>query len=123
MNQSWLEKRKHPRIDTSDDNEWKIKVFGVKGKPVEGRIVNLSLGGVAFITDWKKVARAVKRFTPKVEIKLPNGKWVDATSLLVRIQPIQSSNDCLCVFQLTDMTPNNSFRLAKYVKAAQSRPY
>lgn len=116
MTKAWVEKRKSPRIDTSGDRQWRIKVFGVKGKPLEGQIVNLSLDGVAFISDCSKVVRTVKRFTPKVRIKLPNGGAIDATSTLVRIQPMRASDDCLCVLQLTDMNKNNAFQLAKYVR-------
>ncbi|MFQ5706834.1 MAG: PilZ domain-containing protein [bacterium] len=115
MQTSWFEKRKFPRIDTSENCDWKIKVFGVKGKPLEGQIINLSLGGVAFVSHWKKIARTVKRFTPKVEIKLPNGRSVDATSVLVRVKPTLSSDDCLCVLELTDLNRKGTNRLSKYL--------
>ncbi|MFQ6113497.1 MAG: PilZ domain-containing protein [bacterium] len=110
-----FEKRKYPRIDTSQDCHWKIRVFGVKGRPLEGQILNLSLGGVAFVSHWRSVARAVKRFTPKVEIQLPDGISVDATTTLLRIKPKPTSDDCICVLQLTDMNSKNSSRLEQFI--------
>src|SRR3990172_6424724 len=77
MVQHEIEKRKYPRLDTSQA-DWKIRVYGVKGRPLEGQILNLSLGGVAFIGHRKKIAKTVKRFTTKVEIQLPNGTKVNA---------------------------------------------
>ncbi len=110
-----IEKRKYPRIDTSHDHQWKIKVFGVKGKPLEGQIINLSLGGVAFVGHWKSIARTVKRFTPKVEIQLPNGVCVDAITTLVRIKPNPTGDDCICVLELTDINSKNSSRLERFI--------
>ncbi|MFQ5823734.1 MAG: PilZ domain-containing protein [bacterium] len=110
-----FEKRKYPRIDTSHDSQWKIKVFGVKGKPLEGQIINLSLGGVAFVIHWKKVARTVKRFTPKVEIQLPDGVSIDATTTLLRVKPKPTSDECICILQLTEMNNKNSSRLEQFI--------
>lgn len=115
MNSFGVEKRKYPRIDTSRDRHWKIKVFGVKGRPLEGQILNLSLGGVAFVSHWRSIARAVKRFTPKVEIQLPGGASVDATTTLVRVEPKPTSDDCICVLRLTDMNNKSSSRLARVI--------
>lgn len=106
-----LEKRQFPRLDTSSEDTWKIRVFGLKGRPLEGRILNLSLGGVAFIGHWREAARTVKRFTTKVEIQTPDGHKVNANSSLVRILPGRSDDECLCVLKLDDMSNNHSLRL------------
>ena|SRR3990172_9486228 len=111
MVQHEIEKRKYPRLDTSQA-DWKIRVYGVKGRPLEGQILNLSLGGVAFIGHWKKIAKTVKRFTTKVEIQLPNGTKVNANSSLVRIWPNLENDTCVCVLQLTEMNK----RSVKFLK-------
>lgn len=111
----WYEKRKSPRLDTSGENLWKIKVYAGQGKPLEGQVINLSLGGVAFISHWRKIARAVKRFSSKVEIQLPNGVSVNATTYLLRIQPKQASDDCVCVLKLIEINGKNYSRLEQFI--------
>lgn len=110
-----IEKRKFPRIDTSSDALWKIRVFGVQGRPLEGKILNLSLGGVAFVSDWQGIAKAVKRFTTKVEIQLPDGFSVDANTTLVRVCPQPRSDDCVCVLALSGMNQKNASRIAGFI--------
>lgn len=109
-----VEKRKYPRLDTSNDSEWRIRVFGLQGRPFEGRIVNLSLGGVAFVSHWKNVARTVKRFTTKVEIRTPDGTKVDANTTLLRIWPRSREDECICVLELTEMNKASTSRLKDY---------
>jgi|GEM_PF-1989587 len=106
-----LEKRRHPRLDTSRDLLWKIKVFGLKGRPLEGQIVNVSMGGVAFVGHWKYVAKTVKRFTTRVEIHMPDGHKIDANTNLVRIRPRTQDDRCVCVLELTDLDNQNTSRL------------
>lgn len=115
MNRSSIEKRRHPRLDTSRDNQWKIKVFGLKGRPLEGKIVNLSLGGVAFISHWKNVAKTVKRFTTKVEIQMPDGMSVDANTTLLRVWPSPKAEECMCVLELTEMNKRNTSKLQHFI--------
>ncbi|NIR52224.1 PilZ domain-containing protein [candidate division KSB1 bacterium] len=110
-----VEKRKYPRMDMKGENGCYIKVFGVKGKPVTGRVLNLSLGGVAFISHYKNIAKAVKRFTTKVEIQLPNGKSVEAITSLQRIRPTSEGDDCLCVLELIEINNKSSSRLENYI--------
>ncbi len=104
MSQQTAEKRRHPRIDTSGEEAWRIKIFGLNGKPIEVQILNLSVGGVAFVSHWKDAAKTVKRFTTKVEIRTPSGEKVNANSNFVRILPSLNSDECVCVLQLLDMT-------------------
>ncbi len=106
-----VEKRRHPRLDTSANGLWKIKVFGLKGRPLEGQVVNVSLGGVAFVGHWKNVAKTVKRFTTRVEIQLPDGSRIDANTNLVRIRPQNKDDRCVCVLELTDLDKQDSTRL------------
>lgn len=115
MEQTKTDKRKYPRIDTSDDKHWRIRVFGMQGKPLEGRIINLSLGGVAFVSHWKHVAKAVKRFTTKVEIQLPDGVLINASTSLVRIRPQPQSDECVCVLALTGMNRTSTSRIKNFI--------
>ncbi len=115
MSEFSLEKRRHPRFDTSNSGVWKIKVYGMKGRPLEGEIVNLSMGGVAFLGHWKNVAKAVKRFTTRVEIHTPAGDTIDANTNLVRIRPRPQGDQCVCVFELTDMSHHSTSRLQKVI--------
>lgn len=119
MEKSPAEKRRYPRIDTSRDNLCRIKVFGVKGRPLEGQILNLSLGGVAFISHWKNIAKAVKRFTTKVRIHLPSGVYVDANTTLRRVKPGSADEHCICVYELTDMNKANTARLRRFIPRNQ----
>ena len=109
------EKRKHPRIDTSQESNYRITVFGLSGQPVEGQILNLSLGGVAFISHWQKIAMAVKKLATKVRIQLPNGVLVDANTMLLRVKPKPVDDQCICVYRLTEMNKINSSRLKHFV--------
>ncbi len=111
MDRRMIEKRRHPRIDTSADDGWKIKVFGLKGRPLEGQILNLSLSGVAFLSHWKSVAKTVKRFTTKVEIRTPSGAKVNANTNLVRVWPNVENDECVCVLELTEMNRLHTTRL------------
>ena len=115
MNKSPVEKRKHPRLDTSTDGDWKIKVFGLKGRPLEGRILNLSISGVAFSSHWKSVAKTVKRFTTKVEISIPGGAKVNANTNLVRVWPSPENDECVCVLELTEMDKMHTSRLQNFI--------
>ena len=115
MRQSTSEKRRYPRLDTSNDKSWKIRVFGMKGRPIEGKILNLSLGGVAFLSHWRDAAKTVKRFTTKVEISLPGGKTVNANSSFVRILPSCYDDECLCVLTLNEMSKNHSSKLQNFL--------
>ena len=110
-----VEKREHPRIDTSQENLCRITVFGLTGRPVEGRILNLSLGGVAFESHWKKVAMAAKKIATKVRIQLPNGVFVDANTTLLRVKPRSVDDQCICVYRLTEMNKVNTSRLKHFV--------
>jgi hypothetical protein len=67
-----FEKRKYPRVDTSKEDFCRITVFGLTGRPLEGQILNLSLGGVAFTSHWRNIAMAAKKLATKVRIQLPN---------------------------------------------------
>lgn len=115
MSQRIVEKRRYPRLDTSTDQEWKIKVFGLKGRPLEGQILNLSMTGVAFRSHWRNVAKTVKRFTTKVEILTPGGQVVNANTNLVRILPSPENDQCVCVLELTEMNKKNTVRLQNHI--------
>lgn len=115
MEQATTDKRKYPRIDTSDDPHWQIRVFGVQGKPLEGRIINLSLGGVAFVCHWKHVAKAIKRFTTRVEIQLPDGVSIDASTTLVRVRPQPQNDECICVLALMGMNRTSTSRIKNFI--------
>lgn len=115
MEETSADKRRYPRIDTSKNGEWKIRVFGVQGRPLEGRIINLSLGGVAFVSHWKHVAKAVKRSNTEVEIQLPDGVLVNASTALVRVRPKPQSDECICVFALTGMNHTSTSRLKNFI--------
>ena len=110
-----LEKRKYPRVDTSQENLCRITVFGLSGRPVEGQILNLSLGGVAFISHWQKIAMAAKKLATKVRIQLPNGVFVDANTTLLRVKPKPVDDQCICVYKLTEMNKINTSRLKHFV--------
>ena len=116
MQRLYVEKRKSPRLDTSGRSSFRIVIYSVKGKPVEdNQIVNLSLGGVAFRGSFRNIVQSLKRITTHVEIKLPNGLTLPAETTLLRIKPIRHQDDCLCVFQLTDMSKKSSSRLARFI--------
>lgn len=115
MNRRVVEKRRYPRLDTSDDDNWKIKVFGLKGRPLEGQILNLSLGGVAFRSHWRHVAKTVKRFTTRVEIRTPDGRKVNANTSLVRVWPSPENDECICVLELTEMNKVHTSRLRHFI--------
>ncbi len=110
-----LEKRKYPRVDTSQETLCRITVFGLTGRPVEGQILNLSLGGVAFVSHWQKIAMAAKKLATKVRIQLPNGVFVDADTTLLRVKPRPVDDQCLCVYELTEMSKINSSRLKHFI--------
>ncbi len=110
-----VEKRKFPRIDTRDSESCRIKVYGVPGKPLVGKVVNISLGGVAFVSHYRNIAKAIKKPNTKVEIHLPNGRSVDALTSLLRVRPQSESDDCLCVLKLTEINGKNSSRLARFI--------
>ncbi|MFQ5637583.1 MAG: PilZ domain-containing protein [bacterium] len=110
-----FEKRKHPRVDVSEKIACNIKIYGLTGKPVVGKVINISLGGVAFLSHYRDIAKAVKRPNPKVEILLPDGRSVDAMTTLLRIRPQPESDDCVCVFRLTELNSTNSTRLQKFI--------
>lgn len=109
-----VDKRKYPRIDTSQQAECQIRVFGVSGKPLTGKVINISLGGVAFVSSYKNIARAVKKYSTKVKIHLPDGDDIDANTTLLRIRPAPASDDCLCVLRLTEMNRQHAARLQKF---------
>jgi hypothetical protein len=110
-----FEKREYPRLDTSHHRDCEIRVFGVHGKPLVARIMNISLGGVAFVSDYKNIARALKKYSAKVKIHLPDGNNIDANTTLLRVRPVPTSNDCICVMKLTEMNGNHSARLRKFI--------
>lgn len=114
MNRPVIEKRKYPRLDTSNDTRCTIRVYGMKGKPVEGQVLNLSLGGVAFLSDYRVAARTVNRFSTKVEIHLPGGATVKAESSLARILPSPTDDTCVCVLELMGMGRQHSTKLKRY---------
>jgi len=109
-----FEKRKYPRIDTSKQADCQIRIFGVSGKPLLAQILNISMGGVAFVSSDRNIARAVKKYSTKVKIHLPDGDDIDASTTLLRIRPAPTSDDCLCVLQLTEMNRNHTVRLQKF---------
>ena len=110
-----VEKRKYPRLDTSENDDWRIRVFGLKGRPLEGQIVNLSLGGVAFVGRSKYVAKTVKRFTTRVEIQMPGGASVDADTTLLRVWPLPQDDKCVCVLRLTNIDKANVRTLKSFI--------
>ncbi len=110
-----VEKRRFPRLDTRGLERCRIKVYGVPGKPLIGQVVNISLGGVAFVSHYRNIAKAIKKPNPKVEIQLPNGRSVDAITALVRVLPERETDQCLCVLRLTELKGNNSSRLARFI--------
>ena len=109
------EKRKHPRIDTSQESNYRITVFGLTGGPLEGQILNLSLGGVAFVSHWQKIAMAVKKLDTKVRIQLPNGVFVDANTTLLRVKPRPVDDQCICVYKLSEMSKINISILKNFI--------
>ena len=109
------EKRKYPRVDTSQEDFCRITVFGLAGRPVEGQILNLSLGGVAFISHWEKIAMAAKKLATKVRIQLPNGVYVEANTALLRVRPHAMDDQCICVYKLTEMSKINTSKLKHFV--------
>ena len=110
-----VEKRKYPRVDTSKENLCRITVFGLTGRPLEGQILNLSLGGVAFVSHWRNVAMAAKKLSTRVRIQLPNGVSVEANTALLRVKPQPADDQCICVYKLTDMSKINTSRLKHFV--------
>ncbi len=108
-----IEKRRYPRLDTSGDERCTIRVYGMKGRPVEGQVLNLSFGGVAFLSDYRTAARTVNRFNTKVEIRLPGGSTVKADSSLARILPNPSDDTCVCVLELMGMGQQHSTKLRR----------
>ncbi len=110
-----VEKRKYPRVDTSQENFCRITVFGLNSRPLEGQILNLSLGGVAFTSHWKNIAMAAKKFATKVRIQLPNGVYVEANTALLRVKPKPADDQCICVYRLTEMSKINTSRLKLFV--------
>ncbi|RMF59505.1 MAG: hypothetical protein D6743_16245 [Calditrichaeota bacterium] len=120
MTRRFIEKRKFPRLDTSNCEAWKIRVFGVRGKPLEGQILNLSLGGVAFVTDWRNVLKTINRFKTRVEIELPDGKHIDAASFFLRAQPKRTGDDCICVLALIGLEGKNSTYLQQFISGKSS---
>jgi len=110
-----MEKRKHPRIDTSRDNNWEIRIYNSKGKPQEGRIVNVSVGGVAFESGWESVSKTIRRNSARVEIHMPDGNHVAAYSTFLRVKPRMTGDTCVCVLRLSDMTQRDFSALAHFV--------
>ena len=110
-----VEKREYPRVDTSQENFCRITVFGLNGRPLEGQILNLSLGGVAFTSHWRNIAMAAKKFATKVRIQLPNGVYVEANTALLRVKPQPADDQCICVYRLTEMSKINTSRLKHFV--------
>ena len=110
-----FEKREYPRIDTSQRADCRIRVFGVSGKPLMGKVINISLGGVAFVSSYKNIARAVKKYSTKVTIRLADGHDIDARTTLLRVRPAPASDDCLCVMRIIEMNGNHTARLKKFI--------
>lgn len=110
-----VEKRKYPRVDTSQETFCRIKIFGVNTRPLEGQVINLSLGGVAFISHWKNIAKAAKKFATRVQIQLPNGVNIDANTTLLRVKPQPADEQCICVYKLIEMNKTNASRLEYFV--------
>ena len=102
-------------MDTSASEDWTIRIYGVRGKPVEGNILNLSLGGVAFEGQWKKVARTIRRFTTKIEIVLPNGKVVEADSTLLRVWPKPQNDNCICAMLFSELNRSSARHLSNFI--------
>ncbi len=119
-NKLWYEKRKYPRINTSNQGNWKITVRGFKGKPLEGKIINLSMGGVAFVSHWRDIARALERLFTEAEIHSPDGSSISASISLIRIQPKQSSDDCICALKLEELNDKSSMTLERLVQRFSS---
>jgi c-di-GMP-binding flagellar brake protein YcgR len=110
-----FEKRKFPRVDTSKHAGCQIRVFGVKGKPLVGKVVNISLGGVAFVSSYKNISQALKKYSTRVKIQLPELDPIEASTTLLRIRPEPAGEDCLFVMKLTDMNGNTATRLQKFI--------
>jgi len=115
MQQTEVEKRKFPRLDTSGSDDWIVRVYGVRGKPVEGTILNLSLGGLAFEGKWKRVARTITRDSSKIEILLPNKKVVEADSTLLRVRPKVQNDNCVCVMLFSDLNRSTARQLQNFI--------
>ncbi len=115
MQQTEIEKRKTPRLDTSGSNDWIVRIHRDRGKPVEGTIINLSLGGLAFVGQWGKVERMLKRHTTKTEIVLPNGRVIHADSTLLRVWPKQQIDEYVCVMIFSELDPNCIRQLEKII--------
>ncbi len=114
MQKRLTEKRRNPRIDTSEERNWEIRIQRAKGKPLAGKILNLSVGGVAFESEWKNIWKTIKKNSSWVEIHLPNGKYIEAYSTLLRVRPKIASDRCICVLRLSDMTTLDSSHLERY---------
>ncbi|MFQ5676649.1 MAG: PilZ domain-containing protein [bacterium] len=110
-----VEKRKYPRVDTSRDIYCRIKVFGINARPLECQVINLSLGGVAFVSHWQNIAKAAKKIAARVQIQLPNGVNIDANTTLLRVRPRPADEQCICVYELTEMNKANASRLKHFV--------
>ena len=110
-----VEKRKYPRIDTSQESHCRISVLGLSGGPVEGQILNLSLGGVAFVSHWQKIAMAAKKLDTNVRMQLPNGVFVDASTTLLRVKPRPVDDQCICVYKLSEMNKINTTILKHFI--------
>ncbi len=115
MHQTEIEKRKFPRLDTSGSSDWIIRIYGTRKRPVEGDILNLSLGGVAFVGPWEKVARTIKGYATKVEIVMPNGKIVEVNSTLHRVRPKKQSDCYVCVMLFSDLSGDSIRYLKNYM--------
>jgi hypothetical protein len=110
-----LEKRRYPRVDTRD-SDCRIRIFGLKGKPLEEiQVLNLSLGGVAFVTPFSTIMKAIRRVKTKVEIQLPDGGQVDAVTQILRVKPTDENDNCLCVMELTEMNQKSTSRLENFI--------
>ena len=113
MTHNLVEKRRFPRVDTSKADRCRIRVFGLRGKPLVGRVINLSVGGVAFIGNLPDIVKTVKRYSTRSEIRLPDGASISATTTLVRIKPKPEDDECVCVLAMSELTPQTAKHLEK----------
>jgi hypothetical protein len=116
MAQQTLEKRRYPRIDTSAESRFKIRIFSPKGKQIdECQVVNLSLGGVAFYSFSNIVVGTLYTLRTRVEIVLPNGARVPARAALRRVKPEVCGDTCLCVFELREISNKSTHVLSNHI--------
>lgn len=78
-------------------------------------MINISLGGVAFVSSYKNITQTLKKYSTRVKIQLPEVDAIEANTTLLRIRPEITSDDCLFVMKWTEMNGSSTARLKKFI--------